>query len=247
MILFRVFIKNKEVINRVYWGDGPDDTGFDDKKAAIDAAFPGLTYPWPVFVYGEDMTGNVVTIHSCSVSHDNPLKSKLEYDLMIDQDFIRYIYDLDTNTKSYELFYKSYGAYTMQPLGEGLTVYRISDMFDADFNNLGKQSCYVQGSNQDVFAWAENLKPGIDMPISVDKKLHPDDSYRFEFNSDRELVSVTLFAHLDRTMVWNAAGTDTYVEYTADYADELTNLSDTEIVVPRYDEFENRIASDPTI
>ena len=248
MILFRVFIKNKEVINRVYWGDGPDDAGIQGYKADIAKAFPGQTFPYPVSICGKDMgSANVLTIHQCTVGHDSALKSKLEYDLMIDQDFIRYIYDLDTNTKSYELFYKNNNAYTMQPLGEGLTVYRISDMFDANFNNLGKQSCYVQGSNQDVFAWAESLKPGIDMPISVDKKLHPDDSYRFEFNSDRELVSVTLFAHLDRTMVWNAAVTDTYVEYTADYADELTNLSDTEIVVPRYDEFGNRIASDPTI
>jgi hypothetical protein len=133
----------------------------------------------------------------------------------------------------------------MQPLGAGLTVYRISDMFDADMNTIGKQSVYVQGSNEDVFAWANSLNPSIAMPISIDKELHPDDSYKFEFNTNRELVSVQLFAHLTRTMVWNAEGTETYVEYTADYADELTNLADTEIVIPRYNENGFRIASDP--
>ena len=48
MILFRVFIKNKEVINRVYWGDGPDDAGIEGYKADIaknrtsSLATPGL-------------------------------------------------------------------------------------------------------------------------------------------------------------------------------------------------------------
>jgi len=246
MVLFRTYIENKTVTNRVYWGESDNDTGIQEMLSQITSVFPEQTFPYPVFVIGKDLNNpNTLTIHQCSVDNDSNLASKLQYNLLADKDFIRYIYDLDTATKTYEVFYKDDSAYSMQPLGAGLTVYRISDMFDADMNNLGKQAVYVQGSNADVFAWANSLNPNITMPISVDKEVHPDDSYRFEFNTNRELVSVKLFAHLTRTMVWNSTGTDTYIEYTADFADELTNLADTEIVVPRYDQFGSRICSDP--
>ena len=48
-------------------------------------------------------------------------------------------------------------------------------------------------------------------------------------------------------MVWNQAGTDTYVEYTADFADELTNANEEGIVIPKYDNHGNRVASDTVI
>lgn len=245
MILFRVFIENKAVINRVYWAASPTEQALTNRLSEITNVFPNETFPYPPAILGKDLYNNVATLHQCSVDNDSALAAKIQGNLLLDKDFIRYIYDLDTNTKTYEVFYKDDAAYSMQPLGAGLTVYRISDMFDADMNNLGKQSVYVQGNNVDVFAWANSLNPNIVMPISVDKELHPDDSYRFEFNTNKELVSVQLFAHLTRTMVWNAEGTETYVEYTADYADELTNLVDTEIVIPRYDQFGSRICSDP--
>ena len=245
MILFRVFIENKTVINRVYWAESATEQELADRLSEITDVFTSEAFPYPPAILGKDLYDNVSTLHQCSPDNNSAVASKVQGNLLLDKDFIRYIYDLDTNTKTYEIFYKDDAAYSMQPLGAGLTVYRISDMFDADMNNLGKQSVYVQGSNVDVFAWANSLNPNIVMPISVDKELHPDDSYRFEFNTNRELVSVQLFAHLTRTMVWNAEGTETYVEYTADYADELTNLADTEIVIPRYNENGFRIASDP--
>jgi hypothetical protein len=37
-------------------------------------------------------------------------------------------------------------------------------------------------------------------------------------------------------------GNSLYTEYTADFADELTNLADTEIVLPKFDNHGNRIA-----
>jgi hypothetical protein len=245
VILFRVFIENKAVINRAYWAESPTEQALADRLSEITDVFPNETFPYPPAILGKDLYDNVSTLHQCSPDNNSAVAAKVQGNLLLDKDFIRYIYDLDTNTKTYEIFYKDDAAYSMQPLGAGLTVYRISDMFDADMNNLGKQAVYVQGSNADVFAWANSLNPNIAMPISVDKELHPDDSYKFEFNTNRELVSVQLFAHLTRTMVWNAEGTETYVEYTADYADELTNLADTEIVIPRYNENGFRIASDP--
>ena len=57
----------------------------------------------------------------------------------------------------------------------------------------------------------------------------------------KELVEVTLVAHLERYLVYGE-GTNLYEEYTADYADELTNLADTEIVVAKLDNHGNRIA-----
>jgi len=245
VILFRVFIENKAVINRAYWAESPTEQALTDRLSEITDVFPNEAFPYPPAILGKDLYNNVSTLHQCSPDNNSAVATKVQGNLLLDKDFIRYIYDLDTNTKTYEIFYKDDAAYSMQPLGAGLTVYRISDMFDADMNTIGKQSVYVQGSNEDVFAWANSLNPNIAMPISVDKELHPDDSYKFEFNTNRELVSVQLFAHLTRTMVWNAEGTETYVEYTADYADELTNLADTEIVIPRYNENGFRIASDP--
>jgi len=245
VILFRDFIENKAVINRAYWAESPTEQALTDRLSEITDVFPNEAFPYPPAILGKDLYNNVSTLHQCSPDNNSAVATKVQGNLLLDKDFIRYIYDLDTNTKTYEIFYKDDAAYSMQPLGAGLTVYRISDMFDADMNTIGKQSVYVQGSNEDVFAWANSLNPNIAMPISVDKELHPDDSYKFEFNTNRELVSVQLFAHLTRTMVWNAEGTETYVEYTADYADELTNLADTEIVIPRYNENGFRIASDP--
>ena len=65
--------------------------------------------------------------------------------------------------------------------------------------------------------------------------------YKFQFNNAKELTEVTLLAHLERYQVYGE-GNNLYTEYTADYADELTNLSDTEIVVPNFDNSGNRIA-----
>jgi hypothetical protein len=48
-------------------------------------------------------------------------------------------------------------------------------------------------------------------------------------------------------MVWNQAGTDTYIEYTADYTQDLTNPQEAELVIPKYDNHGNRVASDTVI
>jgi len=188
VILFRVFIENKTVINRVYWAESPTEQALTDRLSEITDVFPNETFPYPPAILGKDLYDNVSTLHQCSPDNNSAVAAKIQGNLLLDKDFIRYIYDLDTNTKTYEIFYKDDAAYSMQPLGAGLTVYRISDMFDAGMNTIGKQSVYVQGSNEDVFAWANSLNPNIAMPISVDKELHPDDSYKFEFNTNRELV-----------------------------------------------------------
>ena len=241
MYLFRAYIENKKVINRAYWGN-PDDTEIVKLKKQITDKFSGETFPFEVNMIGVDMgDANVITIHQCSVDSNNASVAKIQNNLLLDKDFMRYIYDLDNTTKTIEVFYKDNNAYSMQPLGEGLSVYRISDMFDKDFNNLKKQSVYVQGPNDKVFAWANSLNSSIAMPISASKKLHADDSYQFQFNDKKELVSVRLFTHLIRTQVYGD-NSDLYVEYTADFADEITNLDDTEIVLPKYDNHGNRIA-----
>ena len=249
MIFFRIYIEDKKVINKVYWKDSPDDAGFKALEDQIEAVFPNENLPYDNLAIGVDVgDSNVLTIHQCSVEQDSALAARVQNDLLIDKDFIRYIYDLENATKSYEIFYKNNQEYSVQPLGAGLSIYRISDMLDSDFNKIGLQGVYVRGSNADIFTWAETLKPGISMPITVGRQLNDDDSFKFEFNTaTKELVSVKLFARPERTMVWNKEGTDTYIEYTADYTHDLINPEDAELVIPKYDVRGNRVASDTVI
>ena len=249
MILFRIYIEDNRVINKVYWKNQADDAGFQALVAQINAVFPNENLPYDNLAIGVNVgDSNVLTIHQCSVAQDSALAARLQNDLLIDKDFIRYIYDLENATKSYEIFYKNNQEYSVQPLGAGLSIYRISDMLDSDFNKIGLQGVYVRGSNADIFTWAETLKPGISMPITVGRQLNDDDSFKFEFNTaTKELVSVKLFARPERTMVWNQAGTDTYIEYTADYTHDLINPEDAELVIPKYDVRGNRVPSDTVI
>lgn len=249
MILFRIYIEDKKVINKVYWKDQVNDAGFETLESQINAVFPNENLPYDNLAIGVDVSdSNVLTIHQCSVAQDSALAAKVENDLLIDKDFVRYIYDLENATKSYEVFYKDNQSYSVQSLGAGLTVYRISDMLDSNFNKTNLQGVYVRGSNGDVFEWANSLNPNIAMPIDESRVLEEDDSYKFEFNTlTKELVSVKLFARPTRTMVWNQAGTDTYIEYTADYTQDLTNPQEAELVIPKYDNHGNRVASDTVI
>jgi len=249
MILFRAYIENKRVTNKVYWKDQAADAGFQTLVDQINAVFPNENLPYDNLAIGVEVgDSNVLTIHQCSVAEDSALAANVEHALLIDKDFVRYIYDLENATKSYEVFYKNNQALPVQPLGAGLSIYRISDMIDSTFNKTGLQGVYVRGSNADVFAWAETLKPGIAMPISVARELNEDDSFKFEFNTEtRELMSVKLFARPERTMVWNQAGTDTYVEYTADYYEDLVNPEEIELVLAKYDNHGSRVSSDTVI
>lgn len=249
MILFRAYIENKRVTNKVYWKDQAADAGFQTLVDQINAVFPNENLPYDNLAIGVEVgDSNVLTIHQCSVAEDSALAANVEHALLIDKDFVRYIYDLENATKSYEVFYKNNQALPVQPLGAGLSIYRISDMIDSTFNKTGLQGVYVRGSNADVFAWAETLKPGIAMPISVARQLNEDDSFKFEFNTEtRELMSVKLFARPERTMVWNTAGTDTYVEYTADYYEDLVNPEEIELVQAKYDNHGSRVSSDTVI
>lgn len=249
MIFFRIYIEDKRVINKVYWKDSADDAGFQKLEDQINAVFPDENLPYDNLAIGVDVgDSNVLTIHQCSVAQDSALAARVQNDLLIDKDFIRYIYDLENATKSYEIFYKHNQEYPVQPLGAGLSIYRISDMLDSDFNKTGLQGVYVSGSNADIFTWAETLKPGISMPITVGRQLNDDDTFKFEFDTaTKELVSVKLFARPERTQVWNKEGTDTYIEYTADYTHDLVNPEDAELVIPKYDLHGNRVASDTVI
>ena len=241
MFLYRAYIDNKKVVNRVYWAGSDDDETVKVKKQVTDV-FTDETFPFPIFVWGVDMDKNVITFHQCSCEADYKDSSKLQNSILIDKDFIRYIYDLDNKVKTFEIFYKSGQAAPVVELGEGISVMYVTDIANSNFELQNTQALYVTGDADKVWAWAESLKSDIVMPITKGKKLHRDDSYKFQFNSSKELVSVTLFAHLERYQVWG--NTKVFTEYTADFASELTNLGDTEIVVPKYDNHGNLVAQE---
>ena len=228
MILFRAYIVNKAVTNRVYWA-GSEDAEVVALKKQITDVFTTETFPFPVQIWGVDEgSANVLTIHQCSCEADYKDSSQIQNSLLIDKDFMRYIY-------------KPGQVVPVVALGEGISVYRVSDMANASFALQNTQAVYVQGTNDNIWAWAKSLKSDIVMPISKDKKLNADDSFKFQFNSAKELTSVSLFSHLERYQVYGE-GNNLYTEYTADFADELTNLADTEIVLPKFDNHGNRIA-----
>ena len=122
-----------------------------------------------------------------------------------------------------------------------LTVDYITDMCNANFELQNTQAIYVSGEVADIYSWADSLKSGIAKPISESKKIERDDCFKFQFDANKNLTELTLAAHLERYQVWGDDNKQ-YVEYTCDYADELTNLADTEIVVPNTDNRGNRIA-----
>jgi len=241
MILYRAWIQNKKVVHRTYWA-GSDDTETTKIKNEILAKFPDETWPWEPNVWGVKMDSNKYSLHGCSCAADYKDSSKIQNSLLIDRDFLRYIYNLDTKTKTIEIFYKTGQALPVVSLGSGISVLYITDMCNSDFELQQTQSIYAQGSNDDIWAWAQSLKSDIVMPISKSKKVaHADDSFCFRFNKDKELVSVSLYTHLERYQVYGE-GNSLYIEYTCDFADEITNLADTEIVLPKTDNHGNRIA-----
>tara|TARA_R100001510_G_scaffold19373_1_gene16881 strand:- start:706 stop:1533 length:828 start_codon:yes stop_codon:yes gene_type:complete len=240
-ICMRAYIDNKKVTNRVYFAGSEDAEVVKIKKQVTDV-FTSETFPYEVQTWGVDTDGNVLTFHQCSCDVDYKDSSKMQNSILIDRDFLRYIYNLDTKTKTIEIFYKPGQALPVVSLGSGISVLYITDMCNSDFELQQTQSIYAQGSNDDIWAWAQSLKSDIVMPISKSKKVaHADDSFCFRFNKDKELVSVSLYTHLERYQVYGE-GTSLYVEYTCDFADEITNLADTEIVLPKTDNHGNRIA-----
>lgn len=240
-VLYRAWIKNKTVVHRTYWA-GTDDDEVKKIKAEIEKKFPGETWPHEPNVWGVKMGANKYSLHGCSCPPDYKDSSKIQNSILLDHDFIKYFYDLDTTTKTMEIVYKEGAAMPVVTVPSNLTVRYITDMCNASFEIQATQAIYVSGTNDNVWAWAESLKSDIVMPISKDKKLaHTDDMYKFQFNNAKELTEVILLAHLERYMVYGE-GNNLYEEYTADYADELTNLADTEIVVPKFDNHNNRIA-----
>ena len=96
--------------------------------------------------------------------------------ILINKDFMRYIYDLDTATKTIEIFYKDGQAMPVVELGEGISVMYVTDMANSNFELQNTQALYVTGDADKVWAWAESLKSDIVMPITKGKKLHRDDS-----------------------------------------------------------------------
>jgi len=241
MILYRAWIQNKTVIHRTYWG-GSEDAETIKVKNEILAKFPDETYPFEMQVWGVKMGANKYSVHNCSCASDYKDSSKIQNSLLLNHDFIKYFYDLDTSTKTMEIVYKTGAVMPVVTVPSNLTVKYVTDMCNASFQIQATQAIYVSGTNDNVWSWAESLKSDVVMPISKDKKLaHDDDMYKFQFNNAKELTEVTLLAHLERYQVYGE-GNNLYTEYTADYADELTNLSDTEIVVPNFDNSGNRIA-----
>tara|TARA_R100001480_G_scaffold22622_1_gene32689 strand:+ start:235 stop:1062 length:828 start_codon:yes stop_codon:yes gene_type:complete len=241
LVLYRAWIQNKKVVHRNYWAGSDDD---ETKKVLAEIAkkFPNETWPHDPNVWGVKMGANKYSLHGCSCEPDYKDSGKIQNSILLKHDFIKYFYDLDTTTKTMEIVYKEGAAMPVVTVPSNLTVRYITDMCNANFEIQATQAIYVSGTNDNVWAWAESLKSDVVMPISKNKKLaHDDDMYKFQFNNAKELTEVTLLAHLERYMVYGE-GTNLYEEYTADYADELTNLADTEIVVPKLDNHGNRIA-----
>ena len=241
LVLYRAWIQNKKVVHRTYWA-GSDDAETTKIKNEILAKFPNETWPWEPNVWGVKMGANKYSLHGCSCAADYKDSDKIQNSILLNHDFIKYFYDLDTTTKTIEVVYKKGAVMPVVTVPSNLTVEYVTDMCNASFEMQATQAVYVTGTNDNVWAWAESLKSDVVMPISKNKKLaHADDMFKFQFNNAKELVEVTLVAHLERYMVYGE-GTNLYEEYTADYADELTNLADTEIVVPKLDNHGNRIA-----
>ena len=241
LVLYRAWIQNKKVVHRTYWA-GSDDAETTKIKNEILAKFPNETWPWEPNVWGVKMGANKYSLHGCSCAADYKDSDKIQNSILLNHDFIKYFYDLDTTTKTIEVVYKKGAVMPVVTVPSNLTVEYVTDMCNASFEMQATQAVYVTGTNDNVWAWAESLKSDVVMPISKSKKLaHADDMFKFQFNNAKELVEVTLVAHLERYMVYGE-GTNLYEEYTADYADELTNLADTEIVVPKFDNHGNRIA-----
>ena len=241
LILYRAWIQNKTVIHRTYWG-GSNDSEQIKIKNEILAKFPNETYPYEPNVWGVKMGANKYSLHGCSCPTDYKDSNKIQNSLLLNHDFIKYFYDLDTSTKTMEIVYKTGAVMPVVTVPSNLAVKYVTDMCNAAFEIQATQAIYVSGTNDDVWAWAESLKADIVMPISKTKTLaHADDIFKFQFNNAKQLTEVILLAHLEKYMVYGE-GTNTYIEYTADYADELTNLADTEIVIPKFDNHGNRIA-----
>lgn len=167
-ICMRAYINNKKVTNRVYFAGSEDAEVVKIKKQVTDV-FTSETFPYEVQTWGVDTDGNVLTFHQCSCQADYKDSSKIQNSLLIDRDFLRYIYNLDTKTKTIEIFYKTGQALPVVSLGSGISVLYITDMCNSDFELQQTQSIYAQGSNDDIWAWAQSLKSDIVMPISKSK------------------------------------------------------------------------------
>ncbi len=82
MVLYRAFIDNKKVVNRVYWAGSDDDETVKVKKQVTDV-FTDETFPFPVNVWGVDMDNNIITFHQCSCDSDYKDSSKLQNSILI--------------------------------------------------------------------------------------------------------------------------------------------------------------------
>lgn len=260
MILYRVYIKEKKVINRAYWFDSATESAdMKREKDKILAKFPDETWPWNPFIIGYDMDANVMTVHQCSVDSDfegsTGNKAHIQNNLLLDKDFMRYIYDLDNTKKTIEVFYKQGSVVSPVTLGDKVRIYRVSEMYNSDWSKQEGKRLYVMPANEsDGLETGEKISDWIDtlatneteyltMPITKTKHLHPDDSFMIPLDKDNKVNGkIELFAHVDRAAVF---GMDdkVHVEYSADYGDEITNRDNTEIVIPKYDSRNNRIKS----
>ena len=240
-ILYRAWIQNKAVVHRTYWA-GSEDAETVKIKNEILAKFPNETWPYEPNVWGVKMGANKYSIHNCSCDADYKDSNKIQNSILFNLDFIKYFYDLDTVTKTIEMVYKKDAVMPVVSVPSNLTVEYITDICNANFELQNTQAIYVSGEVADIYAWADSLTSGLAKPISATKKLERDDCVKFQFNSSKQLTELTLCGHLQRYQVYGE-GNNIYTEYSANYADEITNITDTEIVVENFDNRGNRIAS----
>lgn len=226
--LFRLYIEDKKIINQVWWGDPKEETMVGYRSAILNV-FPNEIWPDTPHIFGIDTENEIITIHQCTKP-----EGPMQHDIMFRGDFHRYIYDIENEVKTYEMFYAQGNAVPIHPVPSNIKIKYISDMFDENFNNLDTQSLYVQGSLSDIYKWADKLSPNISKPISVGNKLHPVDSIQFKFNREGRLANLRLFAHTERTAV-RGPGKSVQVEYGVDYHNELLNVDESALVQTQYD------------
>jgi len=246
--LYRIWVRNKKVEHRTYLA-GTKDAESVKIKNEILKVFPDEVYPWDFNIWGVSMEGNKYSVHCCSTDPDNKDSGEMQNNVLYDKNFIKYFYDLDTATKKIEIVYKRGQVLPVVTVPSNLRVDYITDHVDAKYVLLNTQAVYVRGKTEDAYTWAQSLKSDIVMPISKTTKVDidrpsgaDDDLFKFQFNASKELVEVLGCFKPEHYCVYGD-NQDIYTEYTGDYVNEITNVSDTELVKPQTDNHGNRIAA----
>ena len=259
MFLHRVLIEDCKVLTRVWWFDPTklSEVKFVKKiHKQISDVFPDETYTYPVnHIYGMNHDDNNIIFHMCSPFEDE-MKTlerkhalKAQHPILTGKAYTRYLYNMETKSKIFEVVYRDienfgYENYPDPVVDVPSTVHinTVSEFYDEDFKYIS-QNILINGCDniKAVYDFADSLNKDIPKPIPVDKWLHKDDLFKFVFDKYGHVISLQLWAHVDRVSIREKGEYRT--EYKADYADCINNLDETEIVIPEYDDYGNSIKS----